>query len=96
VNKAAKPYGTCILEHPYLSNLDANVLSVEGRDVMISPTIFFAESGGQESDSGTINHIEVSQAIVDGDRIIYRLAADPDFAVAIGSMCRSTGPGATR
>ena len=66
---------------PYLSNLDANVLSVEGRDVMISPTIFFAESGGQESDSGTINHIEVSQAIVDGDRIIYRLAADPDFAV---------------
>ncbi|MEX5447828.1 alanyl-tRNA editing protein [Stutzerimonas stutzeri] len=66
---------------PYLSNLDAHVLSIEGRDVMISPTIFFAESGGQESDRGTINRIEVSQASVVGDRIIYRLAADPDFAV---------------
>ena len=66
---------------PYLSNLDANVLSVEGRDVMISPTIFFAESGGQESDQGTINRIEVSQATVEGDQIVYRLAADPDFTV---------------
>lgn len=66
---------------PYLSNLDAHVLSIKGRDVMISPTIFFAESGGQESDRGTINRIEVSQASVVGDRIIYRLAADPDFAV---------------
>jgi len=67
--------------NPYLANLDAQVLSIEGRDVMISPTIFFAESGGQESDQGTINHIEVSQARIVDDQIIYRLAADPDFAV---------------
>lgn len=66
---------------PYLSTLDARVLSIEGRNVEISPTIFFAESGGQESDHGTINRIEVSQATVTGERIIYALAQDPDFAV---------------
>lgn len=67
--------------NPYLANLEAQVLRIEGRDVMISPTIFFAESGGQESDQGTINRIEVSQARIVDDQIIYRLAADPDFAV---------------
>ncbi|MDR6679830.1 alanyl-tRNA editing protein [Pseudomonas oryzihabitans] len=66
---------------PYLSSLDAQVLSVDGRDVVVSPTIFFAESGGQESDRGTINRIEVSQASIVDDRIVYRLTADPDFAV---------------
>lgn len=66
---------------PYLSTLDARVLSIDGRSVEISPTIFFAESGGQESDHGTINRIEVSQATVAGDRIIYCLAQDPNFAV---------------
>ncbi|NWB56308.1 alanyl-tRNA editing protein [Pseudomonas sp. F8002] len=66
---------------PYLSSLDARVLSIEGRDVVISPTIFFAESGGQESDQGRINRIDVSQATVADERIIYRLAEEPDFAV---------------
>lgn len=66
---------------PYLTSLDARVLSIEGCDVTISPTIFFAESGGQESDHGTINRIEVAQARVVDDRIVYRLAAEPDFAV---------------
>ncbi|AAO58152.1 alanyl-tRNA editing protein [Pseudomonas cannabina] len=67
---------------PYLSSLDARVLSIDGRDVVISPTIFFAESGGQESDKGCINRIEVTQATVVDERIIYRLAEDPDFAVS--------------
>ncbi|MBC2655792.1 alanyl-tRNA editing protein [Pseudomonas sp. MSSRFD41] len=66
---------------PYLTSLDARVLSIEGCDVTISTTIFFAESGGQESDHGTINRIEVAQARVVDDRIVYRLAAEPDFAV---------------
>ncbi|MBB4132030.1 MULTISPECIES: alanyl-tRNA editing protein [unclassified Xanthomonas] len=66
---------------PYLSSLDAQVLSIDGRDVVISPTIFFAESGGQESDKGYINRIEVTQATVVDERIIYRLAREPDFVV---------------
>lgn len=66
---------------PYLTSLDARVLSVEGSDVMISPTIFFAESGGQESDQGTIDRIQVTQATVVGEHIVYRLASAPDFAV---------------
>ncbi|KPZ12020.1 Alanyl tRNA synthetase related protein, partial [Pseudomonas amygdali pv. ulmi] len=49
---------------PYLSSLDACVLSIDGLDVVISPTIFFAEYGGQESDKGCINRIEVTQAIL--------------------------------
>ncbi|CAI9007525.1 Alanyl tRNA synthetase related protein [Pseudomonas syringae pv. tomato] len=57
---------------PYLSSLDACVLSIDGLDVVISPTIFFAEYGGQESDKGCINRIEVTQATVVDERIIYR------------------------
>ncbi|KPB77258.1 Alanyl tRNA synthetase related protein [Pseudomonas savastanoi pv. glycinea] len=40
--------------------------------MVISPTIFFAEYGGQESDKGCINRIEVTQATVVDERIIYR------------------------
>lgn len=66
---------------PYLANLDAEVLAIDGREVVISPTIFFAESGGQESDRGTIGGIEVEQARIVDDQIVYRLAAEPDFSV---------------
>lgn len=66
---------------PYMTELKARVLSIEGRNVRISPTIFFAESGGQESDRGTINNIEVIQANIVGEEIIYSLDAEPDFVV---------------
>ena len=41
-------------ENPYLAELEATVSSVEGNDITLDRTIFFAQSGGQESDHGSI------------------------------------------
>ncbi len=45
------------------------------------PTLFYAESGGQESDAGTIDGIPVVGAIKSGSRIVYTLERQPTFRV---------------
>jgi Ser-tRNA(Ala) deacylase AlaX len=60
-------------QDPYLTSLDTRVATVGGQDVTIEETIFYAESGGQESDSGTIGGKIVYQARNSGKAIIYRL-----------------------
>nr|AAC46033.1 thioesterase [Pseudomonas syringae] len=78
--QGSERYGTCILEHPYLSSLDACALSIDGLDVVITPTIFFAEYR-QESDKGCINRIEVTRPRLLTSASSIGLAEDPDFAV---------------
>lgn len=39
---------------PYLSRHETSVASAAGSDIILRPTIFFAFSGGQESDQGPI------------------------------------------
>ncbi|MCX6066763.1 MAG: alanyl-tRNA editing protein [Chloroflexi bacterium] len=58
-------------ENPYLTELDATVISVNADDILLDQTIFYAQSGGQESDHGTINNYHVTQARKDGQEIIY-------------------------
>jgi Ser-tRNA(Ala) deacylase AlaX len=41
-------------EDPYRTALTTEITAAEGNDVRLAETIFFAFSGGQESDSGTI------------------------------------------
>ncbi len=59
---------------PYLTHLDTAIDSVNGDEVTVLETIFYAESGGQESDFGTIGNHSVLQARKDGKRIVYTLA----------------------
>ena len=40
-------------EDPYLTELKTRITSVNGNDVTVDQTIFYAFSGGQESDEGT-------------------------------------------
>lgn len=47
-----------------------------GPEVKLDSTIFFAFSGGQDSDRGTIGGIEVISAKKEGSEIIYTLPAD--------------------
>ncbi|MDC0609658.1 alanyl-tRNA editing protein [Vibrio sp.] len=68
-------------DDPYLTELTSRVTSVDGNNITLSDTIFYAESGGQESDAGTIGNIEVLKAQKDGLDIIYTLASAPDFSV---------------
>ncbi|PIN74550.1 alanyl-tRNA editing protein [Candidatus Woesearchaeota archaeon CG10_big_fil_rev_8_21_14_0_10_37_12] len=73
-------------QDPYLTECQAKVTSIDGRNVKLDQTIFFAFSGGQQSDSGTINGINVIEAVKQGDKeaiidIEYVLEQDPTFSV---------------
>jgi Ser-tRNA(Ala) deacylase AlaX len=58
---------------PYLTQLDTQITSVNGDDVTVAETIFYAFSGGQESDAGMIENRPVLQAHKDGHEIVYTL-----------------------
>jgi len=58
---------------PYRTSLDTRVASVEGDLVTLEETIFYAFSGGQESDAGTIGGRKVLEARKDGGDIRYTL-----------------------
>jgi Ser-tRNA(Ala) deacylase AlaX len=58
---------------PYLTTLTTRVASVAAADVMLERTIFYALSGGQESDHGTIGGRSVLAARKDGAEIVYAL-----------------------
>ncbi len=49
-------------EDPYLTKLSTKITSVEGGTITLERTIFFAFSGGQESDRGTIGGYPVLNA----------------------------------
>jgi Ser-tRNA(Ala) deacylase AlaX len=58
---------------PYRTELETRVADVAGNEVTLEETIFYALSGGQESDRGTIGGRPVLAARKDGRRIIYTL-----------------------
>ena len=60
-------------DEPYASSHPTVVTSVDGGLVELASTIFFAFSGGQESDQGTIAGIPVVSAKREGLRIKYCL-----------------------
>lgn len=61
-------------QDPYQTQLHTGIAWVEGNEVGLESTIFFAFSGGQESDAGTLNDLPVLEARKDGLDIRYRLA----------------------
>ena len=63
-------------EDPYLTTLDTRIATVTGDQVTVEATIFYAFSGGQESDAGTIGGHAVLAARKDGAEIRYTLPAD--------------------
>jgi Ser-tRNA(Ala) deacylase AlaX len=58
---------------PYLTEIDTLITGVKGADVTVEQTIFFAFSGGQESDDGIIGNSRVLEARVEGREIVYTL-----------------------
>lgn len=79
-------------ENPYQSELTSHVTSIDGQIIELSETIFYAESGGQESDHGTIGGIEVIHAEKAGTRILYTLKSAPPFSVGDSVMTRINWP----
>ena len=60
-------------EDPYLTQIDTRIASVKENDVTVEQTIFYAFSGGQEGDHGTIGNIRVLEARKQDREIVYTL-----------------------
>jgi len=73
-------------ENPYQTSHDTTVTATNGRDIRVQSTIFFAFSGGQESDQGTIGGFPVFSARKEGFEIIYTLPEN--HGLAIGAPVR--------
>jgi Ser-tRNA(Ala) deacylase AlaX len=64
---------------PYMKECEAIVTSKMGPEIKLDRTIFFAFSGGQSSDEGTIGGIKVKEAVKSDNEITYVLEKVPDF-----------------
>lgn len=60
-------------QDPYRTTLETRVTRVDGADVTVAETIFFAFSGGQESDRGSLGGRPVRAARTAGMEIVYTL-----------------------
>jgi Ser-tRNA(Ala) deacylase AlaX len=61
---------------PYLTRMETRIATSAGAEVTLEATIFYALSGGQESDAGTIGGRPVLEARKIGADILYRLPED--------------------
>lgn len=67
-----------------MREFEATVESVDGREVVLNETFFYAESGGQPADRGTIDGVLVADVLErDGD-VVHVLDADPSASLAVG------------
>jgi len=73
---------------PYVTTLETRVASVNGGNITVDRTIFFAFSGGQESDTGTIGGHRVLEARKLGRQIVYTL--EPDHGLTPGDPVNMT------
>ena len=60
-------------EDPYQTSNETVIITASAEQVTVAETVFFACSGGQESDHGTIAGIPVLEAVKDSQDIIYTL-----------------------
>lgn len=67
-------------QDPYLARLDTRLTHVEHNDVQVEQTIFYAMSGGQESDAGQIGGRRVLAATKQDSTIVYTLESAQGLA----------------
>ncbi|MDX9690431.1 MAG: alanyl-tRNA editing protein [Alphaproteobacteria bacterium] len=65
-------------DDPYLTRAEATVLFVQGPYVIMDKTIFYAEAGGQASDTGTIGGLQIAEVQKKGGRrlVVHRPDVD--------------------
>jgi len=68
-------------EDPYLKEINARVTSVNDHVITLDKTIAYAFSGGQASDSGTINEYKIIEAKKIGKEILYTI--DPNHSLEV-------------
>ncbi len=66
---------------PYLTQLETNVRWADGNTITVNETIFYAFSGGQESDHGSIGGYSVLVAKKEGKEILYTLPENHNLQI---------------
>src|SRR5687767_2770140 len=81
-------------QDPYRPSLDTRIAAVDGDVVRLEETIFYAFSGGQESDAGTIGGRKVLEARKHEGDIRYTL--EPGHGLQVGDAVAVEIDGARR
>lgn len=68
-------------QNPYLTELDTTIKTINNNLVTLNETIFYAFSGGQESDYGIIGGYPVLEARKEGKEIYYTLDSSHNLTV---------------
>jgi Ser-tRNA(Ala) deacylase AlaX len=68
-------------EDPYLKTCTAKIMNMDGGCITLDQTVFFAFSGGQGSDSGSINGYPVIEAKKVDHEIFYQINEAHDLQV---------------
>lgn len=72
---------------PYTTQFSTTVTAVDGRDVWLETTYFYAESGGQPADTGRIETATVEDVQrIDGETV-HRLTEEPSFGQGHSVVC---------
>ncbi|HVE39979.1 MAG TPA: DHHA1 domain-containing protein [Planctomycetota bacterium] len=66
---------------PYLKEFTATVVKKTDKGVVLDRTAFFPTGGGQPCDLGTLNGVEVTDVIEDGNDVIHAVASPLDGEV---------------
>jgi alanyl-tRNA synthetase len=82
IDKYIVPVTKVFWDDAYLTRLQTEITAVSGDQVRLRATNFFAFSGGQESDAGTIGGRSVLKAEKDRLDIVYTLA--PEHGLSAG------------
>ncbi len=65
---------------PYTRTFEATATAVDGKEVTLSETYFYAEGGGQPADRGTLDGVEVVDVQHREGDVVHALADEPAFA----------------
>ncbi len=71
--------GSRAAAEPYVTEFETRVRAVDGTDVRLEETYFYAEGGGQPADAGTIGDVEVTDVQTRDGAVVHTLASAPDF-----------------
>ena len=73
---------------PYVTRFETEVTAVDGRRVWLETSYFFAESGGQPTDQGTIADVPVESVELEDGVPVHVLATEPTIRAGHRVMCR--------
>lgn len=66
---------------PSVTEFEATVEAVDGREVRLDRTYFYAEGGGQPADRGTLGGVDVVDVQTRASETVHTLESAPEFAV---------------